>query len=123
MRQGRPGHGKSSGVPVIVFHGDRDSTVHPSNAEAVLAQATTSDALTTDTEEGRVPNGHPYRRSVHRDANGDAVLEHWTIIGGGHAWSGGSDAGSYTDPRGPNATREMLRFFLAHPRPANLQPR
>jgi poly(3-hydroxybutyrate) depolymerase len=60
------------------------------------------------------------RRTVWRaaDAGADAptLAEHWVVEGAPHAWSGGASAGSYTDPEGPDASREMLRFFLAHPR-------
>jgi len=65
-----------------------------------------------------LPAGHAYSRTLHADPSGQAILEQWVIHGAGHAWSGGSPAGSFTDPRGPDATREMLRFFLEHSHPA-----
>ena len=65
---------------------------------------------------GQVPGGHSYTRTVHADARGRAMLEQWDIHGAGHAWSGGSRAGTYTDPQGPDATREMIRFFREHGR-------
>jgi poly(hydroxyalkanoate) depolymerase family esterase len=106
-------------IPTIVFHGDQDSTVHPRNGDQVIAQsraATVADLRTT-VQHGRVPGGHGYSRTLHADAHGQTVLEQWVIHGAGHAWSGGSPAGSYTDPRGPDAAREMLRFFLEHRHP------
>jgi poly(hydroxyalkanoate) depolymerase family esterase len=116
MRSGHPGSpAKPAGrrVPAIVFHGDRDSTVHPDNADAVINQSAGTRDLLVSTQEGRVPNGHSWRRSTYATQDGSPVLEQWTIHGGGHAWSGGSPAGSFTDPKGPDATAEMLRFFLA----------
>jgi poly(3-hydroxybutyrate) depolymerase len=101
-------------VPTIVFHGDRDMTVHPSNADHILEQSAGITSTQKMLYRGRVPGGHAYTRTVHTDANGRGIFEHWNIHGAGHAWSGGSAAGSYTDPRGPDATREMLRFFLEH---------
>jgi poly(hydroxyalkanoate) depolymerase family esterase len=117
MRQGGgPGVIADGGspVPTIVFHGDRDATVHPNNGDRILEQSAKATTPTTKVLRGRVPGGHAYTRTVLTDAGGRAISEHWNIHGAGHAWSGGSPAGSYTDPRGPDATREMLRFFLEH---------
>ena len=119
----RSGHrsvraGASRIVPAIIFHGDQDKTVHPHNSDQVIAQlrAALNIDLQATVQEGRVPGGRAYRRVLHHHASGQAIFEQWVIHGAGHAWSGGSPAGSYTDPQGPDATREMLRFFLDHPR-------
>jgi poly(hydroxyalkanoate) depolymerase family esterase len=105
-------------VPAIVFHGDRDSTVNPRNADMVVAQAAQAAALSKHAEQGHAAGGHAYSRTLSTDTSGRTVIEQWVVHGAGHAWFGGSAAGSYTDPRGPDATREMLRFFLEHPHPA-----
>jgi poly(hydroxyalkanoate) depolymerase family esterase len=101
-------------VPTIVFHGDRDTTVNPVNGDQVIAQAAAGNLQTT-VNRGKAPGGISYTRTVHADETGRAVLEHWVLHGAGHAWSGGSTAGSYTEPRGPDASREMMRFFLERP--------
>jgi poly(hydroxyalkanoate) depolymerase family esterase len=121
MRQGGSGHkailGGRTPVPTIVFHGDRDTTVHPNNGDQILEQSVSTISTQRKVHRGQVPGGHAYTRTVLSDASGRAMLEHWNIHGAGHAWSGGSPAGSYTDPRGPDATKEMLRFFLEHSLP------
>jgi poly(hydroxyalkanoate) depolymerase family esterase len=106
-----------SPVPTIIFHGDRDTTVHPKNGDRILQQSAKATNPTTKVLHGRVPHGHAYTHIIVTDARGRVISEHWNIHGAGHAWSGGSPAGSYTDPRGPDATREMLRFFLEHSLP------
>ena len=102
-------------VPTIVFHGDQDKTVSARNAERVVAQALAGAAgLRTEIEQGQVEGGHAYSRTLYQDASGRTLVERWQVHGAGHAWSGGNPAGSFTDPHGPDASREMLRFFLAH---------
>lgn len=100
-------------LPIIVFHGDHDTTVHPSNGEAVIAQGLQAhaDNVSALVESGAVPNGHRYTQTTHLKQDGTPVGEHWVVHGAGHAWSGGSSSGSYTDQRGPDASREMMRFF------------
>ena len=66
--------------------------------------------------QGQLPGGHAYTCATYRDADGRAVIEGWTIHGLGHAWSGEVLSGSYTDPKGPDASAEMMRFFNEHPR-------
>jgi poly(hydroxyalkanoate) depolymerase family esterase len=103
-------------VPTIVFHGDQDRTVHPRNGEQVLAAALSAGATgSARVEQGHSSQGRRYTRSTHAAGNGTTQAEHWLLHGAGHAWSGGRAAGSYTDAAGPDATREMLRFFFEHP--------
>lgn len=103
-------------VPAIIFHGDEDDTVHPGNAGHVIRQLLPGSGLPLrhTTRRGRAQGGHRYSQDSYVDDRGEAVLEAWTIHGSGHAWSGGHAAGSFTDPKGPDASREMLRFFLTH---------
>lgn len=99
-------------VPTIVFHGDHDKTVHPVNGDEVVAQARPNADLKIAVSRGETSDGVRYTRTIQADDAGRPILEHWVLHGSGHAWSGGSPAGSYTDPKGPDASREMLRFFL-----------
>ena len=126
MRQGPSGPARPPArpLPLIVFHGDQDATVAPANAagliEHALAAATpdqgpgTRPATVTG---GQVPGGHAYTRTCYQDPAGATLAECWTIHQGGHAWSGGIPHGSYTDPRGPDASAEFIRFFGEHPAP------
>ncbi len=107
----------ASGVPTIVFHGDADGTVHPGNGQQVI-DASIADGSVVEAQQGVSAGGRHYTRQLHRaDANGPVLAEHWAVHGSAHAWSGGSAKGSYTDPQGPSASNEMLRFFLEHPKP------
>lgn len=120
MRQGHSGtilRSVSAPVPAIVFHGDQDTTVHMSNGDAVIAQLMPHESLRTRTIEGRAEGGHAYSRTLHADPQGKILLEQWVVHGANHAWAGGSPAGSFTDPQGPDATAEMVRFFMDHPLP------
>ncbi|WP_230180188.1 PHB depolymerase family esterase [Aquabacterium sp. CECT 9606] len=117
MKNGAPrtaSRKQTTPAPTIVFHGDRDTTVHPVNGEHVVA--TLAAGTVVEQEHVRSIRGHAYTRRQHRDAHGKVVAEHWVVHGSAHAWSGGRAQGSYTDARGPDATREMLRFFKGHAR-------
>ncbi len=102
------------GPPTIVFHGDQDATVHPVNGERVASAVCNRMAALTERFDNT--NGRAATRHTYRDHEGGVVAEHWVVHGAGHAWSGGSLRGTYADSQGPDATREMLRFFAAHGR-------
>jgi poly(hydroxyalkanoate) depolymerase family esterase len=120
MRNGPSGAtaGKAGNGPVIVFHGDADTTVHPANGAAIAEAARPQrHGARPETTKGRAPNGQSFTHTVHRAADGRSMAEHWVLHGLGHAWSGGSAQGSYTAPGGVDASAEMLRFLLSHRRP------
>lgn len=107
-------------IPIIIFHGDRDTTVAPANADALLdqwLQAASRVQRTTPTvtiERGQVKHGHAYTRALYQNRKGHILIERWTVHQAGHAWFGGNPRGSYTDSRGPDASAAMLRFFNQH---------
>ena len=111
-------------VRVIVFHGTLDAIVRPVNGEQVLTQWAQANDLLDDardnnsvddtadaTTNGTVPNGYNFTRHVYHDAAGKPLLEKWLVQDMKHAWPGGAAGGSYTDPKGPNASEEIWRFF------------
>jgi poly(hydroxyalkanoate) depolymerase family esterase len=114
--------GNTPAVPMIVFHGDADTVVHPTNGEQVVREAlatvasgtagveTEPVAVTSVVEHAR-PERRSYTHTVYHNDSGQNMAEQWVIHGSGHAWSGGCSDGSYTDPNGPDATNEMMRFF------------
>lgn len=101
-------------VPIIVFHGDQDSTVHPKNGEQIITQWIRSmpRPLLSQPSEESLEKGRACTRTKYLDAAGELAAEHWLVKGGGHTWFGGSPRGSYSDRKGPDASEEMLRFFL-----------
>ena len=108
-----PTEPRPSGPRTIVFHGTADTTVHPSNGEAIARHAErhgpTRSLQTTRTGE---QSGRAHTTTISGGPEGRDHLEYWEIEGLGHAWSGGQPGGSYSDPQGPDASAEMIRFFL-----------
>jgi poly(hydroxyalkanoate) depolymerase family esterase len=116
-------------VPTIVFQGQSDYTVYPINGDQIVQQWMETDHLAsngsynasfsspTTTTNGQVSGsgGHSYTVQTWNDNSGTEIEEYWKINGMGHAWSGGSSSGSYTDPNGPSATNAMYTFFINHP--------
>jgi poly(hydroxyalkanoate) depolymerase family esterase len=117
--------GPSIGVPLIVFHGDRDHIVAPVNADRLIASRIAASSGFDDgaglrahaTTDGGDNPGRSHGRRIYRDVDGRVVAEKWIVHGRSHAWFGGSPVGSYTDAQGPDASAEMLRFFLEHTAP------
>ncbi|MHC5549354.1 CE1 family esterase, partial [Bacillus subtilis] len=116
-------------VPVILFHGTADYTVAPINAHQILSQCAQTndrasdgldnnniDDMADQTATGTVSGGRSYTQYIYKDTAEKTVMEKYMIEGMGHAWSGGSTSGSYTDPKGPNATKLSWNFFKSHPK-------
>ena len=103
---------RADGPRLIVFHGTADGTVHPSNAGLIIAAKGDGPGPTSTIRVAASPQRRGYARLMAGRADGRTRSECWLIEGAKHAWSGGSPSGSYTDPRGPDASAAMVRFFL-----------
>lgn len=110
-------------LPTLVFHGDADTVVAPANGlalHAASAAGQTGADWVAQVQPSRNAQGqlrHGYTRQVQWTADGVTRRELWLIHGAGHAWSGGGEGLPFSDPAGPDASAEMLRFFLQHHRP------
>jgi len=59
----------------FVFHGDRDTTVHPNNGNRILRQSV---GHAKEVKRGQVPGGRTYNtRTILTEASGRKILEHW----------------------------------------------
>ena len=110
-------HGDGAPVRTIVFHGDADAVVSVRNGGAIAQKAVAAfehegERLQRLVRLDAESRGRHYTMKEFSDASGTSVIEEWVVHGGGHAWSGGSDAGSFADPSGPDASGEIVRFFL-----------
>jgi poly(hydroxyalkanoate) depolymerase family esterase len=121
MKHGAPAakRGGAGSIPLIVFHGDGDSTVDQVNAECLVearlrSAGAKSAGYRQRSSSGEVSGGRRYSQNLFIDSEGMPVVEQWTVHQGGHAWAGGSPRGSYTDPLGPDASAEFVRFFHRH---------
>ncbi|WP_458478792.1 extracellular catalytic domain type 1 short-chain-length polyhydroxyalkanoate depolymerase [Paracoccus sp. T5] len=115
MGQGSPGNRPSAAIPTIIFHGSDDKVVNPRNGRFIAIRALEPFRGLRNTQtRGQVPGGRHYIKTAYRKGQGRPVVEEWVIDGSGHAWSGGSRAGRFVDPAGPDASRAMVRFFLRH---------
>jgi poly(hydroxyalkanoate) depolymerase family esterase len=109
--------GVTHATPTIVFHGDRDTTVDVDNGSAIVDQAVSNaerdlGPLRKAIREGISSEGRPYTTTTYRTSRTASFIEYWVLHGAGHAWSGGFSKGTYTDESGPDASAEMVRFFL-----------
>jgi poly(hydroxyalkanoate) depolymerase family esterase len=116
--QSRRGSGPR--IPLIVFHGDHDEIVNVVNASHIREQRLGIDGPRTavgdiSVTHGQVPGGHAFTQTTYSDEV-QVLLEQWIVHRAGHAWSGGTSGCSYTDPQGPDASAEMVRFFEEHAR-------
>ena len=117
-------------IPAIIVQGADDPVVRPVNAthtrDAWLAM---NEMALRGGQESRIADRVPRRSdstagglAFVRECFGapDAracEVETVLVSGLGHAWSGGSSLGTFTDERGPDATAEIFRFLLAHRMP------
>ncbi|HYN73273.1 MAG TPA: PHB depolymerase family esterase [Nakamurella sp.] len=117
-------------VPVIVFHGDADTTIAAVNADRIIAARLAAHTAGTATTKVAAPvitrgtntGGRTHTHTVHADTGGATLAESWIVHNSGHAWSGGNPTGSYTDPHGPDALRGNGPV-LPHPGHRGDQPR
>jgi poly(hydroxyalkanoate) depolymerase family esterase len=108
-------------IPALVIHGGSDAVVVPINGAQAARQWFLTNALAMgqplDTTSGasdhsvREENGYEVRRSTYRARSGVALAHLVMVMWLGHAWSGGSADGTFTDVRGPSATAMILDFF------------
>jgi poly(hydroxyalkanoate) depolymerase family esterase len=109
---------RHSAVRTIVFHGDADTTVTPRNRSAIVRHAVDAferqgERLQRLTRLDVEAGGRKSTATEFADPSGRPMVEEWVVHGAGHAWSGGSTTGSFTDALGPDASEEIIRFFLA----------
>ncbi|MDD0809003.1 PHB depolymerase family esterase [Curvibacter sp. RS43] len=95
---------------LMVIHGDADTTVSPTNAEAA-AQNWAQAAAARSGQVHRRQRGQRYAMAVTDFKNRDRLVARLVLVAGlGHAWSGGAANQPFADGRGPDASRLAWTF-------------
>jgi poly(hydroxyalkanoate) depolymerase family esterase len=100
-------------VRKIIVHGLADGTVNSVNGERILDEVERGETSLMRSDLDWPIEGGRVSRTAVKDSDGRPVAEQWLVEGGGHAWFGGDPRGSFTQTVGLDASRVMVRFFLA----------
>ena len=103
-------------LPLFALHGAADAVVVATNSRQLAAQWAGVLGLSASAPERVTEGGLGVERTRWTAADGSTAVELAIVDGLGHAWSGGSPEGTFTDARGPDAARLVLDFLLAHHR-------
>lgn len=103
-------HGGYDRLRATIWSGSVDRVVAPANATVLARQFAALLGLNGIGAHEELRDGASV--DVWRDGDGRVRIESWRVPNLGHAWSGGSLRGSYTNPGGPDASEEMMAFFL-----------
>ncbi len=110
-------------MPIIIFHGMRSPLMSPMHAFQVESEFKAfNDYLDNDIRDNsyflekdveNIPDTKTYGYNLYTTTDNDheVIIERYMINDLSHGWSGGVDNLPYNDPKGPDASAFIFKFF------------